>query len=50
MLFQGCTITSGRGKGIVVSTGMNTEIGRVIKLVNKSNKDSSKTPLQKTYF
>lgn len=50
MIFQGCTIMKGKGKGFVVSTGMNTEMGKVINMVNSSKKstDTSKTPLQKT--
>ena len=29
MLFKGSLITKGRGKGIVVSTGLHTEIGKI---------------------
>jgi Ca2+-transporting ATPase len=33
MVFQGCLITKGRGLGIVVGTGMNTEMGRICEML-----------------
>lgn len=33
MLFSGTTITAGQGKGLVVATGKNTEIGRISGLL-----------------
>ncbi|MCL2145497.1 MAG: HAD-IC family P-type ATPase, partial [Endomicrobia bacterium] len=45
MLFSGCLITNGRTKAVVVETGMNTEVGKIAGLLNKTKK--SKTPLQK---
>ena len=44
MLFMGTTITSGRGRAIVVDTGMNTELGRIARLLDDSVPES--TPLQ----
>lgn len=45
MLFSGTFISSGEGMGIVVTTGMETEIGNIAKLVT-TQKDTS-TPMQK---
>lgn len=44
-VFSGCSITYGSGKAIVVSTGMNTEIGKIANLLDEDN--SNETPLQK---
>lgn len=45
MLFMGTTIARGQAKGIVVATGMNTEIGRIAGKSQKIKQDIS--PLQK---
>ncbi|MBD3196600.1 MAG: HAD-IC family P-type ATPase [Candidatus Lokiarchaeota archaeon] len=42
--YAGSTITRGKGKGVVIATGMDTELGNIAELV-KSVKES-KTPLQ----
>ena len=44
MLFSSSLITYGRGKGIVVETGMNTEVGKIAQMLNKAVKQE--TPLQ----
>lgn len=33
MVFSGCSVTNGKGKGIVVDTGMSTRIGRIAQLI-----------------
>lgn len=45
MVFKNSLITRGRGKGIVVATAMDTEIGRIAELLQTEK--GVKTPLQK---
>lgn len=45
MLYGGTLLTSGRARAIVVATGMDTEFGRIVKLVQGAT--ARKTPLQK---
>ncbi len=44
MVFSGTIVTNGRGKAVVVSTGMATEIGRIAKLIKETKAEP--TPLQ----
>ena len=42
--FMSTLVTKGRGRGVVVETGMNTEVGKIAGSINTEKK--SKTPLQ----
>lgn len=44
MLFSSTYVTNGKAKAIVTSVGMNTEIGKIASMLNKS--DDNETPLQ----
>jgi P-type Ca2+ transporter type 2C len=45
MLFKGTSITRGSGTGVVVATGMDTELGHISKLVAEAETEAS--PLEK---
>lgn len=44
MVFAGTVIASGRGKAVIVETGMNTEIGKIAKMIEET--PEPKTPFQ----
>jgi Ca2+-transporting ATPase len=45
MVFSGTTATSGHGRGVVVATGMQTEMGRIAGLLRETPAET--TPLQR---
>ena len=45
MVFSGTAVTAGRGRGIVVATGMGTAIGRIAELLQQGPDED--TPLQR---
>ena len=45
MIYSGSTIVYGRGKAVVVATGMDTEMGKIAEALSKA--ENEQTPLQK---
>lgn len=45
MAFSSCPISYGRGEGVVVATGMSTEVGKIASMLDKE--PNEETPLQK---
>jgi len=45
MMFSGTTVSNGAAVGIVVATGMSTEIGKIQANVQEAAEDEEKTPL-----
>lgn len=44
MIFTGCSVSYGRGKAVVTDTGMNTQMGKIARLLDSSS--DNQTPLQ----
>ncbi|KAJ0111317.1 hypothetical protein Patl1_00650 [Pistacia atlantica] len=47
MVFAGTTVVNGSCVCIVISTGMNTEIGKIQKQIHEASLEESETPLKK---
>lgn len=45
MAYSSCVVTSGRGIGVVVATGMNTEVGCIASMIE--NQDTWDTPIKR---
>ncbi len=50
MLFAGCNIVTGRGKAIVVGTGINTEIGKIADTLQNSKEEKSPLTIRMEKF
>ena len=46
MAFSSTVVSFGRGKGVVTEVGLNTEIGKIAKIISNSEKDL--TPIEKS--
>lgn len=45
MVYMGCVVEAGKGKAVVIGTGLQTEIGKVAQIVKETSEE--KTPYQK---
>ena len=50
MVFMGTYIVRGRGKGVVVSTGMNTVLGKIVQAVTEVKEEKTPLELELDYF
>ena len=50
MLFAGCSIVTGRGRAIVVGTGINTEIGKIADTLQNSVEEKSPLTIRMEKF
>jgi len=50
MLFAGCNIVTGRGRAIVVGTGINTEIGKIADTLQNSKEEKSPLTIRMEKF
>ena len=48
MLFSSSLITYGRGKGIVVETGMETEVGKIAEMINETEEKGNYGPYKQS--
>ncbi|KAK9760872.1 hypothetical protein K7432_014676, partial [Basidiobolus ranarum] len=48
LVYSSTSVTRGRGKGVVIGTGMTTEIGKIAQELANSENKPGKTPLQKS--
>ncbi|KAM5349812.1 hypothetical protein ACJ41O_006317 [Fusarium nematophilum] len=45
LAFSGSSVTRGRGSGVVIATGMETEIGQIAQLLRKKKPDDDRSPM-----
>lgn len=50
MVFMGTYVVRGRGKGVVVSTGMNTELGKIARAVAEAKEEKTPLEIELDYF
>ena len=50
MLFAGCTIVTGRGRALVIGTGVNTEIGKIADTLQNSKEEKSPLTIRMEKF